>query len=405
MISIDEAVKMILDSVPPAGTETVPLTEAYGRILAEEIRADSDVPYSDNSAMDGFAVCAESVAGASEESPAELEIVGEIAAGGGAGAEVRPGAAVRIMTGAQAPRGADAVVMIEYTETRGGVVLVKAPVKSAANIRLAGEDIKKNQLLFSAGRKIGAADAGVMASAGYKEIKVGRRPVVGVISTGDEVVEPDEAAGPGKVRNSNSYTLYALALSAGASPRYLGIIPDRREAVEAAFRGAARECDVILTSGGVSAGDYDFVKEILGEIGDVRFWKVSMKPGRPIAFGRVEGKPLFGLPGNPVSVMVGFEMFVRPALLKMAGAAEIFRRRTSARAEHDIADKPERTKIFRGIATHGAGGATVRTTGSQGSGVLTSMVLANCLIVVPDGTAVVKKGETVEVIPLDGFPV
>lgn len=405
MISIEEAVKNIMDAVQPTGVETVPLTEAFGRILAEEVRADSDVPFSDNSAMDGYAVKAADVAGATEETPAELEVVGEIPAGGSADVEVKAGTAVRIMTGAPVPPGADAVVMVERTETHGNTVLIQAAVKEGANIRRAGEDVKKGQLLFSTGRRMAAADVGVAASSGCPELKVGRRPVVGIISTGDEIVEPGEAAGPGKVRNSNSYTLHSLVQSAGALPKYLGIIPDERTAVEAAFMAAAAECDIVLTSGGVSAGDYDYVKEILSKIGEMQFWKVRMKPGKPIAFGHVAGTPLFGLPGNPVSVMVGFEMFVRPALLKMMGATELFRQWTSARAEHDITDKAGRTKLFRGIATRGGGGATVRATGGQGSGILMSMSLANCLIVIPAETSTVKAGETVEIIPLDGYPV
>jgi molybdopterin molybdotransferase len=318
---------------------------------------------------------------------------------------VTRGTAVRIMTGSAIPPGADAVVMVEYTEQRDGVAIIKTSVRPGENIRMAGEDIKKGTLLFSPGRRISAADIGVISSAGYMNVKAGRRPVVGIISTGDEIVEPGGTAGAGKVRNSNSYTLYALCLAAGAAPRYLGIVPDRRAELEAAFRGAAQACDLIITSGGVSAGDYDFVKEILGEIGDVKFWKVAMKPGKPIAFGRIGTTPLFGLPGNPVSVMVGFETFVRPALLKMTGAGELFRPRTAARWGHAFKDKPARTKILRGVATRTESGLVVRTTGDQSSGILMSMVLANCLIVVPEGVGAMNEGDGVEIIPLDNFPV
>ncbi len=405
MLTLDEAANTILDSVRPSGMETVGLTEIAGRVLAEEIVADSDVPFTDNSAMDGYAVCSASVAGAAEGNPAILDVTEEVPAGKVPLLPVTPGAAARIMTGAPVPSGADAVVMVEYTERRGDKVAVKAPVSAGDNIRRAGEDIRKGALLFSPGRIIGPADAGVIASAGRARIKVARRPAVGIISTGDEIIEPDTPAGAGKVRNSNSYTLYSLCRAAGADPRYLGVIPDRRDAIEAAFLGAAETCDAVITSGGVSAGDFDFVKEVLRSIGEIQFWKVKIKPGKPLAFGKLGDALLFGLPGNPVSVMVSFEMFVRPALLKMMGASDIFRKRTTARMEHDIADKPARAKIFRGIASRTDGGLTVRTTGGQGSGILMSMVLANCFIYIPYGTATVKKDETVEIIPLDGFPV
>ncbi|MFA6449056.1 MAG: gephyrin-like molybdotransferase Glp [bacterium] len=404
MLSIEEAVRMILDCVETTGTELVSLTEAFGRILAEEIRADADVPFTDNSAMDGYAVRAECVLGASAEKPAELEVIGEAPAGTVLDVEITPGTAVRIMTGAPIPRGADAVVMVEYTETNSGRAKIKTGARPGENIRRAGEDVLKGELLFSPGRRIGAADAGVIASAGRMKAAVGRRPVVGIISTGDEIVEPGEPSGPGRVRNSNSYSLYSLCLAAGAAPAYLGIIPDRRAEIETAFRDAARSCDVILTSGGVSAGDYDFVKAILEEIGDIKFWKVAMKPGKPIAFGRIGGALLFGLPGNPVSVMVGFEMFVRPALLKMMGASVLSRPRATARMEHELKEKPSRTKIMRGIASRDENGLSVRTTGGQGSGILKSMVLANCFIIMPEGLGSLGKGDAVEIIPLDNFP-
>jgi molybdopterin molybdotransferase len=405
MLTIDEAVRTILDSVAPLGTEPVGLTDAYGRILGEVIIADSDVPFSDNSAMDGYAVRAENVSGASEKSPVTLEVIGEAPAGTLFEEKIVSGTAVRIMTGATVPRGADAVVMVEYTEAKDGRAIIKTSARAGENIRRAGEDIKKGSLLFSPGLAISAADIGVIASAGRASVKAGKRPVVGIISTGDEIVEPGMPAGAGKVRNSNSYTLYSLCLAAGAAPRYLGIIPDRRAELESAFRGAAQSCDAVLTSGGVSAGDYDFVKDLLQEIGDINFWKVAMKPGKPIAFGRIGNTPLFGLPGNPVSVMVGFEMFVRPALRKMMGAAELFRPHAAARLEHEVKEKTSRTKILRGIATRSDGGITVRTTGGQGSGILMSMVLANCFIIMPEGIGAFSKGDAVEIIPLDNFPV
>ncbi len=405
MLTIDEAVKNILETVKPLGSETVGILESYGRIIAEEVRADSDVPFCDNSAMDGFAVIAEDVKAASEEKPVELKILEKIQAGRVAEHKVEKGTAVRIMTGAPIPQGADAVVMVEYTETRDDRAFIKAPVEKGANIRIAGEDVRKGQLLFSHGIRIGPAETGILASAGCAPVKVGRRPVVGILSTGDEIIEPHEPAGIGKVRNSNSYALAALCSSVGASPRYMGIVPDRRNDVEAAFKLAAANCDVILTSGGVSMGDFDLVRTVLEEIGQMFFWKVKVKPGRPLAFGLMTGVPMFGLPGNPVSAMVSFELFVRPALLKMMGARELFRTKTTARMEHEVSDKPARAKIMRGVATRGKDGVTVRTTGHQGSGILMSMLLANCFIIMPEGISLLKKGETVEVIPLDRYPI
>jgi molybdopterin molybdotransferase len=405
MIEIQEAVNIVLDAAGFAGAEEVGPLDALGRILAQDVSADSDVPYSDNSAMDGYAVRAEDVRGAAEEKPVELEVIEDIPAGRVPAREVAPGTASRIMTGAPIPDGADAVVMVEHTEKRGGKVLIKASVPAGANIRKAGEDIKKGQLLFSPGIALRAADIGVLVSAGLAKIAVGRRPVVGIISTGDEIVAPGEPAGRGRVRNSNSYALFALCRAAGADPKYLGIVPDRKEDIRTAFRAASESCDAIVASGGVSAGDYDFVKETIGEMGDIKFWKVRMKPGKPLAFGRMGAAPLFGLPGNPVSVMVGFELFIRPAILKMMGARDIFRARTSARLEHEIAEKPSRTKIFRGIATRSGEKLTVKSTGGQGSGILMSMVLANCFFIMPEGISKLKKGDSVEVIPLDNFPV
>lgn len=405
MIDIDEAVKIILDSVEPIGNEEVGPLEALGRVLAQEVRADSDVPFADNSAMDGYAVRAEDVGNASEDTPAELDVIEDIPAGKLPAREVTQGTASRIMTGAPIPPGADAVVMVEYTERRDSAVLIKAAVEPGANIRRAGEDIAKGQLLYSPGISLRPADIGVIVSAGCARIEVGRRPAAGIISTGDEIIEPGGPAGPGKVRNSNSYILHALCAAAGAAPRYLGIVPDRKEKIRDAFLGAALFCDMILTTGGVSVGDYDFVRDALGELGDISFWKVKMKPGKPLAFGRIGGKPAFGLPGNPVSSMVSFELFVRPAILKMTGAREIFRPRTTAKLEHEITDKPARTKIFRGVAARSRDKLTVRSTGRQGSGILMSMALANCLFIMPDGVSRMKKGDAVEVIPLDKFPV
>jgi len=404
MLDIEQALNNILESILPLGAESVDIAEAGGRILAEEIRADSDVPFSDNSAMDGYAVRAEDIRGASDDNPARLTVLEDVPAGTVPTKTIVPGTASRIMTGAPLPEGADAVLMVEHSKKLDGEMLASASIEPGANIRRAGEDIKKGSLLFNAGRRLSAADVGIVASAGIARPLVMRRPVVGVISTGDEVVEPSAPAGRGKVRNSNSYTLIALCREAGAEPKYLGIVADSRPALEAAFSSAAESCDVIITTGGVSVGDFDLVKAVLGDLGKINFWKINMKPGKPLAFGTLGGKPLFGLPGNPVSTMVAFEMFVRPSLLKMMGAREILRPRLQAKLACVIIEKPSRVKIIRGVASRKKTGVTVTTTGEQGSGILMSMSLANCFIVMPDGVGKLKKGDIADIIPLDNFP-
>ncbi|HOC91587.1 MAG TPA: molybdopterin molybdotransferase MoeA [bacterium] len=404
MLDIEQALNNILESILPLGAESVDIAEAGGRILAEEIRADSDVPFSDNSAMDGYAVRAEDIRGASDDNPARLTVLEDVPAGTVPTKTIVPGTASRIMTGAPLPEGADAVLMVEHSKKLDGEMLASASIEPGANIRRAGEDIKKGSLLFNAGRRLSAADVGIVASAGIARPLVMRRPVVGVISTGDEVVEPSAPAGRGKVRNSNSYTLIALCREAGAEPKYLGIVADSRPALEAAFSSAAESCDVIITTGGVSVGDFDLVKAVLGDLGKINFWKINMKPGKPLAFGTLGGKPLFGLPGNPVSTMVAFEMFVRPSLLKMMGAREILRPRLQAKLACEIIEKPSRVKIIRGVASRKKTGVTVTTTGEQGSGILMSMSLANCFIVMPDGVGKLKKGDIADIIPLDNFP-
>jgi len=404
MLDYEEALKKMLEPIKRTGAEKVGLLEASGRILAEDVIADSNVPFSDNSAMDGYAVLASDTAGATEEKPVRLDVIEEIPAGKVPEKDVARGTAARIFTGAVMPAGADAVVMQEFTEKKDGAVLIRKAVKNNENVRLSGEDIKKGQKIFSPGRRIGPADVGVIASAGYREIGVSRKPVAGVVSTGSEVVEPDSPAGPGVVRNSNSYAFCSRCAETGVESRYFGIVPDIREEIEKKLEAAAGESDLIITSGGVSVGDYDLVTEVLRDRGEIDFWKIRMKPGKPVAYGRLGNTPFLGLPGNPVSVMVGFELFARPILMKMMDAERLTRRRMVARMEHEHREKPSRMKILRGIATYSGSGITVRTTGMQGSGILMSVVLANCFIVVPEGVGVVEKGAEVEIIPLDFEP-
>lgn len=399
MLEFNEALLKMLEPLKQVETWEVSLFDAPGRILREDIVADSDVPFTSNSAMDGYAVMAAdtSVGG----SPVKLKVTGEVPAGYVSKKAVASGEALRIFTGAPVPDGADAVVMQENTERQGDDVLIMKPVVSGENVRESGEDIRKDAVVFKSGRRLGPADVGIIASCGKQFIKVSRKPVVGILSTGNEVIEPEEAAGPGKVRNSNAYTLYAKCMEAGAEPRYLGIIPDEKAALRKALENAAENCDLLITSGGVSVGDYDHVTEIIREIGKIDFWKIAIKPGKPVAYGAVGDIPFVGLPGNPVSSMITFEMFVRPMILKMSGAVALHRKRLKARMSHEYIEKAGRLKFVRGIYNAAGEGLEAGVTGAQGSGVLMSMALANCLILIPSETGTVSMGDLVEIIPLD----
>lgn len=400
MLEFNEALEKMLAPLKEAGAEDVAIFDALGRVLKEEIIADSNVPFTSNSAMDGYAVIAADTV-AADGGPAKLRVTGEIPAGSVSEKAVSKGEAMRIFTGAPIPDGADAVVMQENAERNGDEVVINKAVVKRENVREAGEDIKKGDVVFRSGRRLGPADVGIIASCGREKVSVSRKPVVGILSTGNEVVEPGEPAGPGRVRNSNAYTLYAKCLEAGATPRYMGIVPDEKEAVVRALDDAAVSCDLLITSGGVSVGDYDLVTEVIREKGKIDFWKIAIKPGKPVAYGAIGEIPFVGLPGNPVSSMVTFELFVRPMIMKMSGDANPSRKRFTAVMNQDYREKPGRLKFVRGIYEKSGSGLEVGVTGSQGSGVLMSMALANCLIMIPPEQGNVKKGDAVEIIPLD----
>ena len=394
-LSVDEALERILARTSPLAPESLELLDALGTTLAEDVVADRDVPPFRNSAMDGYAVRGADVA----DVPVTLRVTGEIAAGAAPRGGVGPGEAMRIMTGAPMPDGADTVVRVEDTDNRTDNVTISAATKPGTSVRAAGEDLKRGETILRRGVLLRPAEIGVLATLGRKTVRVVPRPRVAVLSTGDELVELDAALAPGQIRDANRYSLASAARAMGAMPIPLGIVRDTAEDLRRALRDAAERADVIVTSGGVSVGDHDHVKPVVDELGSMDFWSIAIRPGRPLAFGEVDGKLIFGLPGNPVSSLLGFELFVRPALLKMAGRTVLQRPRVTARFE-DTLDTPPGLRFFaRGIYDPASG--TVRTTGPQGSGILRSMALANCFIDVPETVQHLDRGATVTVIRTD----
>jgi molybdopterin molybdotransferase len=402
-ISVEEARKLVLARCELMPVEEVELLDSLGRVLARDIVSDIDVAPFDNSAMDGFAVRAADLAAASETKPVELRIVDEIAAGAVPEAIVGAGEASRIMTGAPMPEGADAVVMVEYTrEPEANVVEVMRAAPENENVRRRGEEVTAGDVVLEAGDVIGPPAIGLLAATGHATAPVRIRPRVAVISTGDELVEVAETPAPGKIRNSNSYSIAAQVIEAGGIPVRFGIVPDDEDATIEAFTRAAAETDFIVTSGGVSVGDYDFVKPVLEELGEMEFCRVAMRPGNPQTLGSIDGTPFFGLPGNPTSTFVGFEIFVRPALRLMQGHTELDRPSVDARLEHDVRTKPERRYYLRAML-EGApdGGYTARLAGSQSSALLTAAHRGNCLLVFPEGASEFAQGSIVSAIRLD----
>jgi molybdopterin molybdotransferase len=402
MLSVHQALESILSSVTVGETEVIHLQHAHERILAGEIVSGEDIPLFDNSGMDGFALRAEDIA----QAPTLLKVVGEVSAGNGLSRRVGQGEAVRITTGGQIPPGADAVIQIEWTESVNGTsVRAMKSVSSGDNIRKAGEDIHQGEKIFEKGRKLRAAELGVLASLGRTQVQVYRVPRVAVLATGNELVEIDQAPPQGKIRNSNSFALLALVQETNCLPVDLGIAGDDRTKLrEMIFKGL--ESDALITAGGVSVGSYDFVQEVMKDVGvEIRFWKVNIKPGMPLLFGVYKGKlgegpakPVFGLPGNPVSAFVTFTKFVRPALRRMMGESCPEKELSfEVRLEHEIKTTDGKRHFMRGILQSCDGILTVRATGSQASNLLTSLAKANCLIIVPETVSILRKGDLVKV--------
>lgn len=372
----------------------VPLLEATGLVLSEPVVALHDVPPFANSAMDGYAVQSEDV----QEVPATLAVLEDLPAGYVATSTVKPGTAVKIMTGAPIPDGADAVVPVEDTELAGGNVSIGTSVRAGTNVRSAGGDVEAGTQVFEAGVRLGAAHLGVLASLGVAHPAVGRRPRVAILSTGDEIEPPEvRALQPGQIRDSNRMVLNSLLLDLGVEVVDFGIVRDDADLLRSTLERAARDTDAIITSGGVSMGEYDLVKTVLAELGQISFWQVAMQPGKPFAFGLLEGTPLFGLPGNPVSVMVAFEQLARPALLHMMGAREIYRTRVRGLLAQSISTNPAKVVFLRVRAELDNTGRWVAgLSGGQLSNMLSAMAHGNAFAVIPVGTGSVEAGDEVE---------
>ena len=394
-MSADDALSRILAAVPTLPTVEVALLDTLGLVLAEDVRADLDVPPFRNSAMDGYAVRGDDVA----RLPVKLRVVGQIAAGTFPDRSIAQGEAMRIMTGAPLPDGADTVVRVEDTDNANDVVTIAAATPKGISVREAGEDLRKGERILTKATVLRPAEIGLLASLGRARIRVTKRPRVAVFSTGDEIVDAGAALAPGQIRDSNRYSLAAAIRAAGSDPVVGGIVPDDPGALRAALV-AASSADAIVTSGGVSVGDHDHMKPVLSELGTIDFWAIAIRPGRPLAFGELRDGdrrvPIFGLPGNAVSSLLTFELFVRPALLRMQGREHVSRPRARARLLEPVETVKSLRFFARGIYERDAG--TVRTTGPQGSGILRSMVLANCLIDLPEGRDRYAAGETVDVI-------
>jgi len=404
-LPVDRARALIREFLTPVtAVERVHVRAALGRVLAADVESPLDVPGHDNSAMDGWAVRFADLDGA-KETP--LRRIGESFAGKPFAGELRPGETVRIFTGAVMPRGADAVVMQERArETADGALIAAGAVtKVGQNRRFAGEDLRRGAVVFRKGQPVRPAELGMLASLGINEVPVYRRLRVAFFSTGDELRSLGQPLAIGEIYDSNRYTLFGMLERLGCEVIDMGVVADVPDLLERAFRDAAAAADVVITSGGVSVGEADFVKALLDKLGEVLFWKIAMKPGRPLAYGRIGGAHFFGLPGNPVSVMVTFYEFVRDALLILQGRANVaalpmFKATLGA----PIRKAPGRTEFQRGILSPDAAGAwQVRTTGDQGSGILSSMSQANCFIVLPAETGNVDAGTEVDVQPLEGL--
>ena len=414
MISVDEALEKVLERMDVLEAEESPILGCLGQVLAEDIFSSFNIPPLDNSAMDGYAVRSADTRGASRQSPRILHVIATVGAGAISLSEVKPGTAIRIMTGAPVPKGADCVVRFEDTDEaeRQGIpeeIGILAEVKPGTEIRLAGEDITAGSLVLGKGTVLRSSEVGVLASLGRSKVMVIRRPVVAILATGDEIVDVTQPLPEGKIYNSNSYSVAALVLRYGGIPKILGIASDNEVSLRARLK-LGRNADMVITTGGVSLGDYDVVREVLAKQGEIIFWRVREKPGKPLAFGvikaprkagKVRNIPFFGLAGNPVSAMINFELFARPALLKMMGKKNLAKPTVEAVIEGAIENTDGRRIFTRAIVEKRGDKYFARLTGPQGSGILTSMALANGLVVVPEDKPGVKPGDLVKVMMLD----
>jgi molybdopterin molybdotransferase len=395
MLTYREALRKVLEGAGPLPPKSVPLGQALGLVAAADVLSTEAVPPFTNSAMDGYAVRAEDCAKASEGSPARLEVLEDVPAGQVASNAVAPGTALRIMTGAPLPFGADAVVAVEDTAAAGERVEVRRPLRRGANIRLAGEDIAAGARVIAAGSVLRPAAIGVLAAIGCADVPVVPRARVAVLTTGDELVDVSETPGPGRIRDANVHSACAQVAAFGAVAVPFPRVPDRREAVARALREAEAGADVIVTTGGISVGAYDFVKDVLEASGAERvFWRVAQKPGGPLGFYRLHGKPVFGIPGNPVASMVMMEEYVRPLLRSLMGFGRLHRpeRRGVLDEEWSKSGPDGRTHLLRVFAREEGGALHACLAGPQGSGILSSMMRSNALALIPEDVVAVPRG-------------
>ena len=400
MISADQALQIVLDNVAPLGIERLSITDALGRVLAEEVHSPRDIPGFDNSAMDGYAVRAADVASASETHPVRLEVLETVAAGMMPSRQVASGQAVRTMTGAPIAPGADAVIPVERTRTDGSFVEVMAVAEVGAFVRPRGEDLRRDELAMSAGKTISPSDLGMLASLNRSMIDVWRRPRVAIVATGDELVDVDQIPTGAQIVNSSAYALAGAIREAGGEPVMLKVARDTPEEVRERL-AEALAFDVVLSTGGVSVGQFDHVKVVLDELGLRQlFHGVAQKPGRPLKFGTIGGRPIFGLPGNPVSTMVCFYLYVRPALLRMSGAVQFGLPRVEVRGATEIRLAANLTEFVRVRLERRDGGIYATPTGYQGSGVLSSLSRADALLIGPAAVSVLKAGDQATVLLL-----
>ena len=404
MLTVPQAVTEITKDIIPRDVERVALLDALGRVLARDAVARYTLPQWDNSAMDGYAVRATDIEGATAEQPVVLPVLETIAAGAFASRALRGGETMRIMTGAPLPEGADTVVRVEDTD--GGIerVAIRNTRDARKNIRPRGEDFREGATVIGAATPLAAAQLGVLASLGYGEVDVHRRPVVAIAGSGDELVDIDEfdqvIAGK-KIVASNRYTLDALVRQAGGVPKHLGNAADTPDSLRAVLE-QSRGADLLVTSAGASVGEYDYTRQVLESLGaELRFWRVRMRPGAPLGFGTLDGMPWIGLPGNPVSAMVTFELFARPVIRRMLGHTRLFRRAVPAVLDEPVSIGAKLMHFLRAITrVRDDGTLAVRLTGPQGSGILTSMSQANALLIVPEDRARVEAGERLNILPL-----
>ena len=405
-LSVSEVQKRIISDIKAIdGTEQVSLRQALNRILAKDVTATFDTPPCDNSGMDGYAFSSNELSNSAEQSSLTLSIAGQSFAGHPYSGKIASGEAIRIMTGAQVPAGVDTVVMQEHTEKPDdNTIKITTIPKPFANVRKAGDDLKTGQKFLARGKKLSPTDLAFLATQGIAEVQVTRKLRVAFFSTGDELRSIGETLGDGDIYDSNRYSLYGLLKNLDVEVIDMGVIPDDRLAIEEAFNTAASVSDAVITSGGVSVGEADFVKETLEKVGQINFWKISMKPGKPLAFGSIANSLFFGLPGNPVSVIATFYQFVQPALKRMKGQDIVLPLVIKARTTELLKKRPGRTDFQRGILEQSESGElTVRNAGAQASHVLTSMSRANCFMVIPAESGSIEAGEMVDVQPFEGL--